>query len=68
MWVLWWNGFNVTPPMALPLWQQPHARRAKDVDRRLLVFALGHVSSGKAQERRKVVASLRRRLGQRGDT
>lgn len=66
--VLLWNEFNVTPPLALPLWQQPHACRAQDVDRRLLVFALGDMSSGKAQERREVVAGMRWRLSQCGDT
>lgn len=54
--------------LTLPLWQQPHACRAQDVDRRLLVFALGDMSSGKAQERREVVAGTRWRLSQCGDT
>lgn len=51
----------------LPLRQQPHARRAEDVQRRLFVFALRDVSGGEAQERMEVVAGLRRRLRQRGD-
>lgn len=52
----------------LLLWQQPHARRAQDVERGLFVFVLWDVSGGEAQQRIEVVAGLRGRLRQGGDT
>ena len=53
--------------VSLPLWQQPHASGAEDVERRLLVFVLGDVSGGEAEEGLQVVTGLRRGLGQSGD-
>lgn len=57
-----------TRRLALPLWQQPHARRAQDVEGRLLVLRLGDVGGGEAQQGVEVVAGLRRSLRQGGDT
>lgn len=48
--------------------QQPHARGAQDVQRRLLVFVLGDVGGGEAQQRVEVVAGLGGRVGQGGDS
>lgn len=58
----------MVPRVALPLRQQPHAGGAEDVERRLLVLAARHVGGGEVEERVEVVAGLRRRRRQRGDT
>lgn len=51
-----------------PLRQQPHARRAQDVEGRLPVLGRGDVGGGKAQEGVQVVAGLGGAVCQRGDT